>query len=55
MSTDANDDMILDVAINGRAELIVTNNTRHFRHAAERFQLKVMTPVELLSKFRARH
>ena len=55
MSPDANDDMVLDIAINGAAEVILTNNTRHFRQAAERFQLKVMTPVELLSKFRARN
>jgi predicted nucleic acid-binding protein len=54
MSPDANDDMVLDVAINGAAEVIVTNNTRHFREPAERFQLKLMTPIELL-KFRARN
>jgi predicted nucleic acid-binding protein len=54
MSPDANDDMVLDVAINGSAEVILTNNTRHFRQAAERFQINVSTPVELLSKFRPR-
>jgi predicted nucleic acid-binding protein len=47
--------MVLDVAINGSAEVILTNNTRHFRQAAKRFQLKLMTPVELLIKFRARN
>jgi predicted nucleic acid-binding protein len=55
MSPDANDDMVLDVAINGAADVIVTNNIRHFREASVRFQLKLMTPVELLSKFRARN
>jgi hypothetical protein len=30
MSPDQNDDMVLDLAINGRAEALVTNNTRHF-------------------------
>ena len=52
LSPDANDDMVLDVAINGNADVILTNNTRHFREAAKRFQLNVLTPAELLSKFR---
>lgn len=39
LSPDANDDMVLDVAINGNADAIVTNNTRHFREAAERFDV----------------
>jgi predicted nucleic acid-binding protein len=54
LSPDANDDMVLDVAINGNADVIVTNNTKHFREAAERFHLEVLTPAELLSKVRKR-
>lgn len=54
LSPDATDDMVLDVAINGSAAAIVTNNIRHFRQAAERFQVSVMTPAELLSRFRER-
>jgi predicted nucleic acid-binding protein len=46
--------MILDVAINGSADVIVTNNTRHFREAAERFGLQVLTPAELLTRLRKR-
>jgi len=42
------------VAINGNADAIVTNNTKHFRQAAERFHLEVFTPAELLSEFRKR-
>jgi len=30
LSPDPNDDMILDLAINGGAEALVTNNTKHF-------------------------
>ena len=52
LSPDANDDMVLDVAINGNADAIVTNNTKHFRQAVERFHLEVLTPAELLSEFR---
>jgi putative PIN family toxin of toxin-antitoxin system len=54
LSQDANDDMVLEVAINGRADAIVTNNTKHFREPAKRFRLEVMTPAELLNKFRKR-
>jgi predicted nucleic acid-binding protein len=54
LSPDASDDMILDVAINGNAEGIVTNNTKHFREAAERFHLAVWTPAELLNKLQRR-
>jgi len=54
LSPDANDDMVLDVAINGNADAIITNNTRHFREPAERFHLEVMTPAELLNKIRKR-
>lgn len=54
LSPDANDDMVLDVAINGNAHAIVTNNTKHFRQAAERFHVGLVTPAELLSKFRLR-
>jgi predicted nucleic acid-binding protein len=54
LSQDANDDMVLDVAINGGANAIVTNNIKHFRDAARRFHLQVLTPVELLNEFRKR-
>jgi predicted nucleic acid-binding protein len=40
--------MVLDVAINGGADAIVTNNVRHFRVAASRFEMLALTPAELL-------
>jgi predicted nucleic acid-binding protein len=52
LSQDMNDDMVLDVALNGYADWVVTNNTRHFREAARRFHLGVLTPAELLTEFR---
>jgi putative PIN family toxin of toxin-antitoxin system len=54
LSPDANDDLVLDVAINGNAEAILTNNVRDFREAAERFQIQVLTPVEVLKNRRRR-
>ena len=52
MSADPDDDMILDVAINGDADAIVTNNARHFRSAAGRFGIRVLSPAELLELLR---
>lgn len=48
LSSDPNDDMILDVAINGRADALVTQNTRHFKTPGERYGIHVLSPAELL-------
>lgn len=45
--TDPADEMVLEAAINGRAETIVTFNTRHFS-AAGRFGISVMLPAAAL-------
>ena len=52
LSPDANDDMVLDVAINGYADAIVTTNVRHFASAAEHFGIPVLTPRNFLPAFR---
>jgi len=52
MSEDPNDDMVLDVAINGRASALVTNNVKHFAAAGKRFGIAVLRPAELLQKLR---
>lgn len=54
LSTDPNDDMVLDVAINGDADAIVTNNTRHFREPALCFHVATLTPAKLLRKIAKR-
>jgi putative PIN family toxin of toxin-antitoxin system len=48
------DDMILDVAINGNANAVLTNNLSDFREPAGRFNIDVLTPAELLKKRRRR-
>lgn len=48
---DAADEMVLEAAINGRADCIVTFNTRHFE-AARRFSIGVSTPAEFLERIR---
>ena len=52
LSSDPNDDMVLDVAINGRADAVVTQNGKHFTTAARRYGIKVLSPAELLETLR---
>jgi predicted nucleic acid-binding protein len=52
MSQDENDNMVLDVAVNGRADAVVTNNVKDFASAAGRFGIRVLTPAELLIEIR---
>lgn len=52
LSSDPNDDMVLDVAINGNADAIITANTKHFKTAANRFGIAVLSPSELLLQLR---
>ena len=47
---DADDDMVLETAVNGRAEAIVTFNRRDFVPAAGRFGLAVLSPGEALRR-----
>ena len=50
--TDADDEMVLEAAINGQAEAIVTHNRRDFEPAAGRFGIAVLSPAELLDGIR---
>jgi putative PIN family toxin of toxin-antitoxin system len=45
---DPKDEMVLEAAINGRADALVTHNRRDFVVAAERFDINILTPAELL-------
>ncbi len=47
---DSDDEMVLEAAINGRAEAIITFNRRDFRRAAPRFGIDVLTPGEYLRR-----
>lgn len=48
---DPKDELVLDAAINGRADGLITHNGRDFA-AASRFGIKVLEPVELLRGMR---
>ena len=52
LSPDPNDDMILDLAISGEADVLVTNNKKHFAAAGRRFGIAVLTPAEFLDRMR---
>lgn len=44
---DPNDELVLEAAVNGRADALVTHNARDFLRGAERFGLTVLRPQEL--------
>ena len=45
---DPEDEMVLEAAINGYADLLVTRNVRHFLPEAETFELRVVSPSEAI-------
>lgn len=47
---DPADEMVLEAAINGRADALVTHNVADFSAAAARFGLRVATPGEILKE-----
>ena len=51
-SRDPNDEMVLEAAINGQADALVTYNVADFAGVAERFRILVLRPGELLKKVR---
>ena len=50
MLPDLNDEMVLETAINGRADAIVTFNDRDFRPVATRFRFSVLRPGEVVRR-----
>ncbi|HYT21110.1 MAG TPA: PIN domain-containing protein [Candidatus Polarisedimenticolia bacterium] len=49
-SRDPNDEMVLEAAINGRADALVNYSVADFARPAERFRISVTRPSELLKK-----
>jgi len=52
LSRDPKDEMVLEAAINGRANALITYNVSDFQPAGERFDIPVLRPAELLKKVR---
>jgi predicted nucleic acid-binding protein len=51
-SRDARDELVLEAAVDGRADALVAYNVRHFAIAATRFGLRVARPVEVIEEIR---
>ncbi len=51
-SKDPNDEMVLEAAVNGQADALVTYNVADFAVPSERFGIPVLTPWEVLKKVR---
>lgn len=45
---DVDDEMVLETALNGRADVIVTHNVRDFLPAASKFSLRVASPAAMV-------
>lgn len=50
---DANDEMVLEAAINGRADALITHNVRDFVKGATKFGLRVLRPGDVLKELRS--
>ena len=49
---DPNDEMVLEAAVNGRADVLVTFNLRDFGTAAAQFVVEVLLPREALTRIK---
>ena len=47
---DSDDEMVLETALNGRADAIITHNIGDFVLAASRFNLRVATPASIVKE-----
>ena len=54
MLPDPQDDMVLETAVNGAADVIVTLNRRHFVAAAPMFAVTIALPAEALARVEKR-
>jgi predicted nucleic acid-binding protein len=54
MLPDANDDLVLETAVNGLAKVIVTFNRRHLEPAAARFGVEILAPAEAVRRLESR-
>jgi putative PIN family toxin of toxin-antitoxin system len=54
MLRDPDDDMVLEAAVNGQANLLVTFNHRDFENASGRFEVEVVSPGEAVRAIQSR-
>ena len=51
MLRDPDDDMVLETAINGRADAIVSYNQRDFGNVPGMFNIPLLKPLDVLRRF----
>ena len=51
--TDPSDEMVLETAVNGGAQMLVTHNIRDFAWVATQFELKVVTPQQFCQEWKS--
>ena len=51
---DAGDDLVLETAVNGRADVVVTFNRRHFEPAATHFGVEIVAPADAIRRLENR-
>jgi predicted nucleic acid-binding protein len=51
---DPDDDLVLETAVNGHSEAVVTFNRRHFEPAVARFGIEVLAPAEAVRRLEGR-
>lgn len=49
---DPQDELVLECAVNGRANVLVTHNVKHLASGADKFGIRLMKPGELLERVR---
>lgn len=49
---DPSNELVLEAAVNGSADFLVTHNLRDFEPAADKFELRVVTPQECLKEMK---
>jgi predicted nucleic acid-binding protein len=54
MLPDPGDDLVLETAVNGHAQVVVTFNRRHFEPAAASFGIKIVAPAEAVRRLEGR-
>lgn len=52
--SDPGDDLVLETAVNGHADAVVTFNRRHFEPAAARFGLEILAPADAVQRLENR-
>ncbi len=51
--SDPSDELVLEAAVNGRAEALVTHSLRDFAGAQAQFELRVITPQHCLKEMKS--